>query len=114
MILNKMKIGQLLTGLAVVAIAFGASAFNTTLNFKHSDVEEFLVNKEGEFEPRGSVDIQLNCEPAATTHCVFNVTPDGMLNIPEQSTYSATEIQAFEANGWITPHPDSANGNYQG
>lgn len=112
--LIKIKIAQLLTGLAVVAIAFGASGFNRALNFKHLDVEEFLVNKQGEFEPRGSVDVQLNCEPATTNHCVFSVTPDGMLNIPEQNSYSETEIQAFEANGWITPHPDSDNGNYQG
>ncbi|NGM67325.1 hypothetical protein [Sphingobacterium sp. SGR-19] len=72
----------------------------------------FLVNKESSFEPRDTADPNNNCVTEETQHCVYQLTPEGMSNIPDQPSYSPAEIAQFEADGWIEPHPDSSPGLY--
>ncbi len=72
----------------------------------------FLVNKDTNFSPRENVDIDENCDPADTKSCVYQLTSDGMSNIPDQPSYTPAEIEQFETNGWIEPHPDSNPGLY--
>lgn len=72
----------------------------------------FLVNKDTNFSPRESVDLGENCDPADTKHCVYQLTSEGMSNIPDQPSYTPAQIEQFEADGWIEPHPDSNPGLY--
>ncbi|MBD1427039.1 hypothetical protein [Sphingobacterium arenae] len=73
----------------------------------------FLVNKESAFEPRETANPSLNCDTEDTRHCVYELTSEGMSNIPEQSSYTPAEIDQFLADGWIEPHPDSDLAIYQ-
>jgi len=72
----------------------------------------FLVNKDTNFSPRENVNIDENCDPADTKSCVYQLTSDGMSNIPDQPSYTPAEIEQFESRGWIEPHPNSNPGLY--
>lgn len=72
----------------------------------------FLVNKSANFEPRDTADPSNNCVTEETQHCVYQLTPEGMSNIPDQPDYTPAEIAQFETDGWIEPHPDSSPGLY--
>lgn len=73
---------------------------------------EFLVNKDTEFEPRDSANPLENCDTEDSKHCVYQLTSDGMNNIPEKSSYTPADIEDYEAKGWIEPHPESGLGIY--
>lgn len=73
---------------------------------------DFLVNKNADFEPRDAANPLENCSSSSELHCVYQLTPEGMSNIPDQPSYSPADIAQFEADGWIEPHPDSNPGVY--
>jgi len=53
-----------------------------------------------------------NCLSAAERNCVYDVTASGKTNIPDQPTYSATEIDNYLSQGWIQPNPNSSQALY--
>jgi hypothetical protein len=53
-----------------------------------------------------------NCLESAARNCVYDVTASGKTNIPDQPTYSATEIDNYVSQGWIQPNPNSSQALY--
>lgn len=53
-----------------------------------------------------------NCQSTASRNCVYDVTTSGKSNIPDQPTYSATEIDNYVSQGWIQPNPNSSQALY--
>ncbi|MGO1597783.1 MAG: hypothetical protein ACTHW8_14335 [Sphingobacterium sp.] len=103
MILNKMKIGQLLTGLAIVAIAFGASAFTV----KERVAEMAIVNTGNNHELEEDYDPD-NCLAGSPT-CAYTVLNPEELD--GETQFSPAEIEEFLDNGWIEARPEQ--GLYQ-
>lgn len=83
-----------------------------TPEVKTTQTSNFLVNKSAEFSPRATVDIDLNCESTDPRHCVYELTAEGMANIPSQSSYTPDEIDEYLLKGWIEAEPDSSPGLY--
>ena len=53
-----------------------------------------------------------DCQSSAPRYCVYDVTASGKANIPDQPTYSATEIDSYASQGWIQPNPNSSQALY--
>lgn len=114
--INRNITGSFLVGLAVIGLAFGASAVNQE---KASDkanpgkfAPAFLVNKGAQYESRASVDPIQNCELPDPKTCVYEVTSAGSSNIPNLPSYTAAQLQDYADNGWVTPHPGAENALY--
>lgn len=119
--LKKEYVKAVVTLFAVCLIGTATAAPNGNGNEKEKkEVKEtkatlasnFLVNKESSFEPRDTVNPSTSCVTEETRSCVYQLTPEGMSNIPDQPSYTPAEIDQFEADGWIEPHPDSSPGLY--
>lgn len=78
MILNKMKIGQLLTGLAIVAIAFGANAFTESVTESKMQTSQIWVNEttSGDYSSLASPNDynSTDCENLSSHTCAFQRT----------------------------------------
>ncbi|MEH6306177.1 hypothetical protein RYH73_11020 [Olivibacter sp. CPCC 100613] len=53
-----------------------------------------------------------SCQSTATRNCVYDVTAAGKANIPDQPTYSATEIDNYVSQGWLQADPNSSPALY--
>lgn len=54
-----------------------------------------------------------NCGDPATRQCVYDVTTSGKSNIPDQSSYTAAEIDNYVSHSWLTPASGSSAALYQ-
>jgi hypothetical protein len=54
-----------------------------------------------------------DCKSTSTLNCSYDVTDDGKDNIPDQGSYTATEINTYVANGWLSAHAGSGQRIYQ-
>lgn len=82
------------------------------LEVKSTLVSDFLVNKGTAFSPRSTVNVSSNCIQTDSKSCVYQLTEEGMENVPDQQSYTPSQIEEFESNGWITPHPQSSSALY--
>lgn len=109
-----------LLGVAVLGGAIAMQSF-TAKQVVSDEVEikentalapNFLVNKGTSFSPRSSVNTSTNCIQADSKSCVYELTEEGMENVPDQGSYTPSQIEEYESNGWISPHPQSASALY--
>ncbi|KAA8474936.1 hypothetical protein BDE36_0211 [Arcticibacter tournemirensis] len=107
---------RIMLSLLVAATAAGVSAFtNAPANtagygqLKSGMISgNFLVNKgTSNFQQRASVDPLANCNDTDSRHCVYDVTASGKTNIPDQTSYSDSEVTTYLSNGWIAADADS-------
>lgn len=111
-------------GLLVGALALGFSAFTSTHKLtrnttfvKHAGMitEGFIAQTVAgnEFDPESSVDGD-NCSDATTSYsCTYTVTSTGASNIPEKSSYTASDMNSYLSHSpaWLTAN-GSANKVY--
>lgn len=111
---------QIAFGLLVGALAIGFSAFTSahkvTRNatfVKHAGMitEGFIAQTVAgsEFDPESSVDPD-NCSTETTSYsCTYTVTSTGASNIPEQSSYSASDMNSYlgHSPAWLTANGSS-------
>lgn len=117
--MNK-NIKKILFGIGVSASALGASAFTSdeaevaklTQVKEGLIVSNFLVNKGTEFSPRASVNPSAECKATDPRDCAYTVTAEGMDNIPDQPSYSLSQIDQYVDEGWVEPHPNSSPALY--
>ncbi|MBE8719781.1 hypothetical protein [Sphingobacterium pedocola] len=120
------KIKNTTKNLTVLGVALLGLAVTTQSFDNKEDVEEkadakksavlapnFLVNKGASFSPRNTVNPSLNCNQTDSKNCTYQITAEGMENVPEQESYTPTQIEEYESNGWIEPHAQSGLALYQ-
>ncbi|NHA05517.1 hypothetical protein G7092_17030 [Mucilaginibacter sp. HC2] len=111
-------------GLLVGALAIGFSSFTTVKSSlapfhnkalkAHMITDDFLLQNQGVagvFAQDNSYDSG-NCATSETLRCGYSVTATGKTNIPNQSTYSSSDITNYLSHNWITPAPGSSNALY--
>lgn len=114
---------QIAMGLMIGAMAIGFSAFTGSPSgtvkpgkaVKAGMISDnFIVqlNAANNFVELSSAN-PANCGDPATRECVYDVTSSGKSNIPDQSAYTATQIDTYVSNGWLTPDSDSSLALYQ-
>lgn len=114
---------QIALGLLVGAMAIGFSSFTNSHNLKTTlpnkavkkgmITDNFLVQPSlNTFEQESTVNTA-NCGDPATRQCVYDVTNAGKSNIPDQASYTATEIDNYVAQSWLTPDAGSSSALYQ-
>ena len=106
----------------VLAIAF--SAFKTV----HTEVAPFgnkqlkagMITNDYIVQPSLNNFVQnagspsnANCKSTATLSCSYDVTEDGKDNIPDNSSYTATQINTYVSNGWLQTHTGANPALYQ-
>ncbi|GGH11922.1 hypothetical protein FAZ19_00065 [Sphingobacterium alkalisoli] len=108
MTLIKKTTKTLVLGVALLGLAIGASSW-ASARTEAQLATGHLVNKgSGQFELRSSIN-PMDCQATEPTPCTYQIlSPD---NIPAQDSYTASELEAFETNGWI--EPSNTNGVYQ-
>ncbi len=107
------KFQKLALGLIVGAMAIGFSAFTNA----HSKslvkpnkavkagmiVDNYLVQSSlNVFDQLSSAPVASDCGGTATRDCAYSVTSTGKSNIPNQSSYTGSEIDTYVSNGWLT------------
>lgn len=113
---------KLALGLIIGAMAIGFSAFTASSNkslVKHHRAakagmitDDFIVQPSlNSFQEQPSVNTA-NCHSTATRECVYDVTSTGKSNIPDQASYSASDIDTYVANGWLAADPGSSPALY--
>lgn len=102
-----------ITGFMLMLAVGANSQDHVAPNEKATIESDYLVNKGDDgFEQRLDVTPDVSCSDPDVYNCVYNITPLGKMNIPEQSSYTQAEINSYESQNWITPHPDSSPGLY--
>lgn len=103
---------KIMFGLLVAATAVSVSAFTNATSARAIESDHMVQLGTNNFEQREEVDPE-NCAVASTSRrCLFDVTTSGKANIPEKSSYSASDIDSYTSNGWITPNTSSSLGLY--
>ena len=91
-----------------VTVLGGAMVMQSFGEAENAQSEMHLVNKGSSYEPRPSYSSS-NCLDVSNETCAYEVlSPE---NIPDESSFSPTEIQNFLNQGWISALP--ATGEYQ-
>jgi hypothetical protein len=116
---------QIAFGLLVGALAIGFSAFTTA--HKGPSGEKFIVKKGAKlsitsdfmvqptldaFQQLASTPASGACKSTSDRDCVYDVTADGKSNIPNQASYTKSEIDTYVANDWLEPDASSSLAQY--
>ena len=112
---GKALVGAILFGIAVIGSAFIGKTEDKGVKDKTEKTvtaPAYLVNKGSTFSPRATVDVGENCNDSNPKYCVYVPTEEGMTEIPNQTSYSPTEIDYFISQGWLAPHPSSRQALY--
>ncbi len=109
-------------GLLVGAMAIGFSAFttkNVVVPAKHHIAkagmitDDFLVQSSSNTFTQNSAPSASHCRSTATLQCIYDVTETGASNIPDQASYSSSDINTYVSNGWLTADASSKAALYQ-
>ena len=114
---------KFIVGLFILFLAFTVSISKASKNnhLKKSNgsflvLFDYLVQRTPEvFNPLSdplSVPDFMMCAGSASHNCTYALTLFGKLFIPNQSSYSAGEIDIYLANGWLLKSPESRNALY--
>ncbi|NHA02506.1 hypothetical protein G7092_01795 [Mucilaginibacter sp. HC2] len=109
-------------GLLVGAMAIGFSAFTSAKSNNYVRVskalkaglivDNFIVQPTlDNFTEQSAVNTGM-CHSTATRQCAYSVTTTGKANIPDQSSYSADDIDDYVSNGWLSPASGSSAALY--
>ncbi|SEN08456.1 hypothetical protein SAMN05192574_102404 [Mucilaginibacter gossypiicola] len=116
---------QIAFGLMVGALALGFSAFTSAS--KVPTGPKFFVPKGAKlsitanflnqptldsFAQLASTPNFSDCKGTSDRLCVYDVTADGKANIPNQGSYTKSEIDTYLANDWIEPDASASNAQY--
>lgn len=108
-------------GLLVSALAIGFSAFTNANNVvKHHRVpkagmitNDFIVQPTLDNFTQLASPSSSNCKLTSDRECIYDVTTSGQSNIPDQASYSKTEVDGYVTNGWLTADPSSHSAQYR-
>ncbi|MDB5010793.1 MAG: hypothetical protein JWR67_1024 [Mucilaginibacter sp.] len=103
---------QIAFGLIIGLMAIGFSAFTTVYNIKSVNLAKqtkagmitnnFIVQPTADNFVQAVSASSSNCGTTATRSCIYNVTTEGQANIPDQSSYTAADVDGYVSNGWLT------------
>ncbi|MBK0380067.1 hypothetical protein [Mucilaginibacter segetis] len=108
---------QLALGLMVGALAISFSAFtnanNNTFVKHHRAVKAGMITDDYIVQPtlnnfqENASPTSSNCHGTATLQCIYDVTSSGQTNIPDQASYTASNINSYVAAGYLVADPNS-------
>lgn len=115
---------KMAVALMVGAMAIGFSAFTNAHSNNFIQVnkavnagmitDNYIVQPTlNDFQQLSTAPVTADCSGTATLQCAYDVTSSGKTNIPDQASYTSTEINTYVANNWLTPASGSSAALYQ-
>lgn len=111
------KLHKVALALMVGVLAIGFSAFtnahsNRLINH-HRTVKAGMITDDylvqtgsGVFAENAAPDPS-SCKSSSSRQCIYDVTTSGQSNIPDQASYSGSDIDTYVSNGWLSSDPSS-------
>jgi hypothetical protein len=107
---------QVALGLMVGAMAIGFSSFTNAHHntfVKHHSAKAGMITDDYIVQPtlnnfqENASPVSSNCHSTATLQCIYDVTTSGQSNIPDQASYTATNINSYVTAGYLVADGDS-------